>query len=70
LLFGVERAHEGRDARDAHLIIADGGDGPGHVRAVRVVVHRVIIRQLAAQGDEIPPAPVVYVAVAVVVGPV
>src|SRR5262249_53555584 len=54
--------HEPVDARDADTVVAGGPDGAGDVRAVAVVVHRVVV-----VIDEVPADQVVHVAVAVVI---
>ena len=50
------------DARDADAVVAERADRAGDVRAVAVVVDRVVV-----VVDEVPAAEVVDVAVAVVV---
>jgi hypothetical protein len=77
-----QRHHRGarRDAGDAGVVVALGGHGAGDVRAVAVVVLRIVVRARRAvalghadarvRGDEVPAVPVVDVAVAVVVGAV
>ena len=56
-------------AGHALVVVADGADDARHVRAVAVVVHRVVGRQAqhGVVGAEVPAADVVDVAVAVVV---
>src|SRR5918996_640350 len=53
------------DAGDSRAVVADRSDDPSDVRAVPVVVVRVVV-----VAHEVPAAPVVDVAVAVVVEPV
>src|SRR5262245_41523900 len=54
--------HARRDADHADSVIADGGDGARHVRAVPVLILRVVV-----VGEEIPAVDVVDEAVVVVV---